>query len=347
MKAIVLSILIAVVAGTVMLLEGCRHEQYVRPVTPVTLQVPPGWPVPVYDFSGNPLTEEGIELGRHLFYEGKLSKDGDYPCASCHEQKDAFTHEDHPLAHGPGPSGHTYRNPPGIYNMAWYKEYFQDGSQARLEDVMLTHINSPDDMAESVENVIAKLKADAKYRKLFRAAFGDDEINASRMSKALSQFVLTMVSANSKYDKVKGGEATFTLSEQLGYDIFKAKCESCHKEPLFTDFSYRNIGLALDPDLKDQGRKRVTGLSSDSLKFRVLSLRNAGATRPFAHDGRFFSFTNIYFHYNGGVVVGPTTDPAVIPGISLTPFEQGQLTAFLNSLTDSTLINDPRFKKPD
>jgi cytochrome c peroxidase len=201
-------------------------------------------------------------------------------------------------------------------------------------------------MAESVDNVIAKLKQDATYRRLFRAAFGDGEINADRMTKALSQFVLTIVSNNSKYDKVKRGEATFTLAEQLGYDIFKTKCASCHQEPLFTDFSYRNIGLTLDPGLKDFGRMKVTGNRNDSLKFRVLSLRNCQLTRPFSHDGRFFSFTNMYMHYNGQVVNGPTTDPLVVPGIPLSNFEQGQLTAFLNTLTDYVMIGDPKFMKP-
>lgn len=345
MKRLVLFILILLIGSAALLVEGCRHKDYVSPVTRISFQVPPGWPDPVYDFNNNPLTLEGIELGRHLFYEGKLSKDGNYPCSSCHEQKDGFTHADHPLAHGYG--GHTYRNPPGIYNMVWYKEFFLDGSQKKLEDVYLTHINDPDEMGETVASVIAKLQDDSKYRKLFRAAFGDDEINADRMTRALSQFVLTIVSSNSKYDRVKRGEDVFSLAEQLGYDIFKTKCASCHQEPLFTDLSYRNIGMARDPDLKDEGRKRVTGNSADSLKFRVLSLRNAAPTRPFGHDGRFFSCTNIYFHYNGGVINGPTTDPQVVPNIPLTPFEQGQLTSFLMALTDSTMLNDARFKKPD
>ncbi|HEX6915198.1 MAG TPA: cytochrome c peroxidase, partial [Chitinophagaceae bacterium] len=202
------------------------------------------------------------------------------------------------------------------------------------------------DMGETVENVLAKLRADAGYRQKFRAAFGSDEINADRMSKAISQFVLTIVSNNSKYDKVKRGEASFSLAEQLGYDIFKTKCSGCHVEPLFTDFGYRNTGMPIDAFLLDEGRKRVTHAPADSLKFRVLSLRNAALTRPFGHDGRFFSFTNIYMHYNAGVVNGPTTDPLVLPNIPLSPFEQGQITAFLNSLTDSVMISNPEFSKP-
>ncbi|MCE3282672.1 MAG: cytochrome-c peroxidase [Chitinophagaceae bacterium] len=344
MKRYILVIFAFIIGGS-LLLESCRRVQYVLPPFGATFQVPAGWPAPKYDFSQNPLTPEGVELGRYLFYDGRLSKDGNYPCASCHEQVSAFTHEDHPLAHGYGGS-HSNRNPPGIYNMAWYSEYFQDGGMKKLEDVYLSHVSAPNEMGETIENVIEKLKADSKYTSMFRAAFGDPMINADRMTKALSQFVLTMVSSNSKYDRVQRGEATFTLSEQLGYDIFKTKCATCHKEPLFTDFSYRNIGMPLDADLKDKGRQQVTGSGNDSLKFRVLSLRNAQSTRPFGHDGRFFSFTNLYMHYNSGVVNGPTTDPIVAGGIPLSNFEQGQLTAFLNTLTDSVLINDPRFKKP-
>ncbi len=345
MKRYVLILIGAFILTGSILLESCRKINYVLPTNAVNFVVPAGWPQPEYDFSQNPLTEEGIELGRHLFYEGMLSKTHHISCASCHEQVSGFTHEDHAYAHGHG--GDTYRNPPGIYNMAWYKEYYQDGSIKKLEDVFVDHINSSIDMGETVENVIAKLKMDAKYRSLFRAAFGDPEINAERMTKALSQFVLTIVSSNSKYDKVKRGEATFTLPEQLGYDIFKTKCADCHKEPLFTDMTYRNIGLSIQPDRNDFGRMKVTGNSNDSLKFRVLSLRNSELTRPFAHDGRFFSYTNMYMHYNSGAVNSPTTDPLLTTGIPLSNFEQGQLTAFLQTLTDEEMINDPRFKKPN
>jgi len=343
MKQIALAIILFIIGGSV-LLNACRKENTITPVA-VTLQNPAGWPAIQYNFANNPLTEQGILLGRYLFYDGRLSKDGNYPCASCHTQVDGFTHEDHPLAHGYGGSS-TTRNPPGIYNMAWYKEYFQDGSMKKLEDIYLSHITAPNEMAETVENVLNKLRQDATYRKLFTDAFGTDEINADRMTKALSQFVLTIVSNNSKYDKVKRGEATFSLAEQLGYGIFQTKCSSCHQEPLFTDFSYRNIGLTLDNTLKDAGRMKVTGLRSDSLKFRVLSLRNCQLTRPFAHDGRFFSFTNMYMHYDAQVVNGPTTDPLVVPNIPLSAFEQGQLTAFLNTLTDSVMINNPKYRKP-
>jgi cytochrome c peroxidase len=340
-----ITIIFLFIIGGAFLLNACKHDTYVGPLTPVTFVNPAGWPAPQYNFTANPLTEEGILLGRYLFYDGRLSKDGNFPCSSCHQQEAGFTHEDHPLAHGYGGS-HTNRNPPGIYNMAWYKEYFQDGSMKKLEDIYISHITAQNEMAETVDNVITKLKQDVIYKRLFRSAFGDDEITADRMTKAISQFVLSIVSNNSKYDKVQRGETTFTLAEQLGYGIFQSKCATCHKEPLFTDFTYRNIGMPLDNDLKDIGRMAVTNNRNDSLKFRVLSLRNCQVTRPFGHDGRFFSFTNMYLHYNGQVVNGPTTDPLVVPNIPLSNFEQGQLTAFLNTLTDSVMLNNPKYGKP-
>jgi cytochrome c peroxidase len=344
MKRYITIIFLFIISGA-FLLNACKHDTYVGPLTPVTFVNPAGWPAPQYNFTANPLTEEGILLGRYLFYDGRLSKDGNFPCSSCHQQEAGFTHEDHPLAHGYGGS-HTNKNPPGIYNMAWYKEYFQDGSMKKLEDIYISHITAQNEMAETVDNVITKLKQDVIYKRLFRSAFGDDEITADRMTKAISQFVLSIVSNNSKYDKVQRGETTFTLAEQLGYGIFQSKCATCHKEPLFTDFTYRNIGMPLDNDLKDIGRMAVTNNRNDSLKFRVLSLRNCQVTRPFGHDGRFFSFTNMYLHYNGQVVNGPTTDPLVVPNIPLSNFEQGQLTAFLNTLTDSVMLNNPKYGKP-
>jgi cytochrome c peroxidase len=154
-------------------------------------------------------------------------------------------------------------------------------------------------MAESIENVLKKLKADKEYRKLFKAAFGDETINTQRLGKAMSQFLLQMVSSNSKYDKVMRGEASFILPEQLGYEIFKKKCVSCHAEPMFTDYSFRNTGIPADKYLKDLGRMKITNNPDDSLKFKVPSLRNVAMTFPYGHDGRFFSLMSMYLNITG------------------------------------------------
>jgi cytochrome c peroxidase len=320
-------------------------SRYFKP-KPVKFIVPKGWPAPAYDFSKNPLTEEGIALGKKLFYDGRLSKDGNFSCGACHQQFGAFNTFDHDLSHGFNNSL-TTRNAPGLFNLAWQKEFMWDGGINHLDLQPLAPITAENEMAETIENVISKLKTDKEYRKLFRAAFGDETINTQRLGKAMSQFVLTMVSNNSKYDKVMRGEASFILPEQLGYDIFKKKCVSCHSEPMFTDYSFRNTGLRSDKALKDIGRAKITGNPDDSLKFKVPSLRNVGMTFPYGHDGRFFSLLSVFEHYRKNMVVGPHTDPLLKDKIPLSNFEIGQLTAFLYTLTDSSFLKDPRFSPPD
>jgi len=313
--------------------------------TPLKFVVPKGWPQPVYDFKNNPLTKEGFELGRKLFYDGQLSKDGNFSCASCHQQFGAFATYDHPLSHGYNNSL-TTRNAPALQNLAWQKEFMWDGGINHLDMQPLAPLTNELEMAETIENVINKLKKDTSYNKMFVAAFGDGLINTQRTMKALSQFMLMLVSSNSKYDKVMRGEAKFILPEQLGYTIFKKKCISCHTEPLFTDYSYRNAGLPLDDVLKDIGRMMITNNKNDSLKFRVPSLRNVAVTFPYGHDGRFFSFSNVFEHYRKNMVVSATTDSLFRNKMALSNYEIGQLTAFLYTLTDSSFLADQRFAPP-
>src|SRR5438067_2831343 len=256
-KYLIILSLILTVSGYTYILESCKKTDAGQrsTTTPVSFSVPPGFPQPHYNFANNPLTQEGIELGRKLFYDGRLSRDGNFPCASCHQQFDAFATYAHDLSHGFNNS-FTTRNAPSLSNLAWQKEFQWDGGVNNIEVQPLAPITATNEMAETVENIIAKLKADATYKNMFRAAFGDDEINSQRMLKALAQFTLSLISANSKYDKVKRGEATFTNQEQHGYELFQAKCATCHAEPLFTDLSYRNNGLVLSSYLNDYGRMR-------------------------------------------------------------------------------------------
>ncbi len=312
--------------------------------TPLPFPVPQGWPKPVYDFSKNPLTKEGFELGKKLFYDGRLSKDGNFPCASCHQQFGAFATYDHPLSHGYNNS-FTMRNAPALFNLAWQKEFMYDGGVNHLDVQPLVPMESPNEMSEVLDSIVAKLKKDNQYRQMFKSAFGSELINTQRITKALSQFLLMIVSADSYYDKVKRGEAQFTLSQRLGYEIFQKKCEACHTEPLFTDLSYRNAGLPIDSTLNDSGRMRITRLASDSLKFKVPSLRNVMVTYPYGHDGRFFSILDVMNHYRNDVVDGPTTD-SLVKGMKLSNFEIGQITSFLYTLTDSALLKDSRFAPP-
>ncbi len=311
-----------------------------------TLSVPEGFPAIAYDFNQNPLTKEGFELGRKLFYDGRLSRDGNFPCASCHQQFAAFSSFDHSFSHG-FDDGFTTRNAPGLFNLAWQKEFHLDGGINHLDVQQLAPLTAPNEMAETIENIIRKLKADPDYPGMFKSAFGNDEINSQRLLRALSQFMVSVVSSQSKYDLYKKGEASFTPYEERGYTLFKAKCASCHTEPLFTDLSYRNIGLPGIPNLLDAGRMRITNDPADSMKFKVPSLRNVVLSQPYMHDGRFASIEACLQHYTSGVVNGPTVDPLVRNRIALNRSEIVDIVAFLRTLTDTVMTKNPRFADPE
>ncbi len=317
----------------------------ISPGTPVNFDVPVGFPKPVYDFTSNPLTVEGIELGRKLFYEGKLSKDGNFACSNCHMQNAAFGTYDHDLSHGYNNS-HTKRNAPPLLNLAWQNTFYADGSIDHLDAVTVAHIISPIDMAETLASVNTKLNADIQYRYDFKKAFGTDEVTTVNIAKAISQFLLTMVTANSKYDNVKKGTATFTADENAGYQLFKTNCTGCHTEPLFTNFSFRNIGLPINTSLNDFGRLIVTKKSSDSLKFKVPSLRNVAWSFPYTHDGYVFDLSNMIDHYRNKVINGPTTDDLVKNKIPLSITEKGQIISFLRTLTDEAFLTNPKLGRP-
>ncbi len=341
--SVVFLFLSLLIIGGSVLLKSCKRDLS-KWTTPLSFQVPQGFPQPVYNFSDNPLTEEGFQLGKRLFYDGILSADGNFACASCHQPEAAFTTFDHDRSHGYNNS-HTTRNATGLFNLAWQPEFNQDGSAPNLATVIRNHINSPIEMGDNINNVLRKLNEHPEYPRLFFNAFVDGRITEDKLYKALSQFVVSLVSANSKYDRVKRGEDSFHPLEQNGYAIFQAKCASCHKEPLFTDFSYRNIGLPIDNMLNDMGRMQVTGNRSDSLKFRVPSLRNVAATSYYTHDGRYDLFRQVVRHYRSSIQQGPTLDPSLINGIPMSQLEEDQLVIFLRTLTDSSFINNPRFRQ--
>jgi cytochrome c peroxidase len=325
------------------LINSCRKgTEDIPGKTAVSFPVPNGFPAPIYDFSKNPLTEEGFQLGKMLFYDGRLSRDGNHPCASCHQQVAVFGTYDHDLSHGYNEQ-HSNRNAPGLFNLAWKNEFHADGKFKSLEDECLDPIQAPNQMAEEIGAVLTKLRADAHYSELFKKAFGSSEITIERMQKALAQFTVSMITANSKYDQVKRGENIFTDYEQRGYALFQTKCAGCHPEPLFTDMSYRNIGLAINPYLNDYGRMVVTNKKEDSLKFRVPSLRNVSLTYPYMHDGRYASLKACIEHYGNNIQQSTTLDPLLTNGIHLNSSEIIDMVAFLRALTDSTLTKDLRF----
>ena len=312
----------------------------------IEFKIPAGWPKPPTDiFAKNRLSEQGFQLGKKLFYDTRLSKDGNISCANCHQQFAAFATYDHDFSHGFNDQ-HTTRNAPALFNLAWMTKYHWDGGINHIEVQPLSPITSPTEMAETLENVLAKLKSDTVYPKLFKAAFGTTEINSQRMLKALAQFTGSIVSANSKYDKVLRGEAKFTYSEENGYAVFKAKCAACHTEPLFTDNSLRNNGLAINEYLKDYGRMKITNNPADSLKFKVPSLRNVAVSFPYMHDGRFYSLGEVIEHYRNGIITTqPTLDPLLTKKIDITNTQKNELIYFLNTLTDTSMTKNPRYAR--
>jgi cytochrome c peroxidase len=313
--------------------------------TEMEQEIPAGFPAPAYTFADNTLTEEGFQLGRKLFYDGRLSADGNFPCASCHEQRAAFGTFEHDRSHGYNNS-HTLRNAPPLFNLTWQKEFHWDGGYKSLLTEAHQPLSSTTEMGGDIKGAIARLEKDDQIKKMFQETFGSSWITEDRIIKALSQFTGNIISANSKYDKVKKGEASFTAQEESGYQLFKTKCSSCHTEPMFTDYSYRNIGLPIDPFLNDLGRVRVTGKSDDNLKFRVPTLRNVILTSNYMHDGRFGTVTQCIDHYRNGVQQTGTTDPLVVNRINITTIELSDISAFLKTLSDSSLLTNPRYRKP-
>jgi cytochrome c peroxidase len=311
--------------------------------TPLQFEIPKGWPKPSTDiFLNNKLTEEGFQLGKKLFYDGNLSKDGQVSCASCHQQFAAFSNYDHDFSHGVN-NGFTTRNAPALINVAWMNKLNWDGAINHIEVQPLAPITAPNEMGEALDSVLLKLKKDTTYSRMFKSAFGDANITSQRMLKALSQFVGNLVSSNSKYDKVMRDEANFTDYELRGYEIFKSNCASCHKEPLFTDNTFRNNGQQLNK-LKDIGLQKITLNKEDSLKFKVPTLRNIQLTFPYMHDGHIYSLFKVIDHYTKDIdTTQINLDQSLKRKINISAKEKYDLVYFLYTLTDSSFIKNPRF----
>lgn len=311
----------------------------------VELVIPKGFPKPVYDFKNNKLTPAGFILGRRLFYDPILSKDNFTSCSSCHLRFAAFAHIDHALSHGVG-NRIGKRNVPAIQNMIWKDAFMADGGVNHLDLQPLVPLTSPDEMGETVENVLMKLQNDSLYPGLFYQAFGDSVITSGNLMKSLSQFVGLMISSDSKYDKFVAGKIQLNENELNGLKIFKARCSTCHKEPLFTDNSYRNNGLIPDDKLHDVGRKLITGLAEDEYKFKVPSLRNIEMTYPYMHDGRFNTLEAVVNYYSEGKFYSFGYDKNVLKATGMTETEKIDLIIFLRTLTDKTFLYDRRFVDP-
>lgn len=340
----------------IMLLLGCTlcvfnsfvdDNPYFR-ITPrdVELNIPKGFPKPLYTFKNNKLSVDVFSLGRRLFYDPILSQDSTISCASCHQRIAAFGHIDHPLSHGiNGLIGK--RNVSALQNLIWKDTYMWDGGVNSLETQPINPITNAVEMNETLPHVLAKLKASPKYVALFRKAYGDSLITSERLLKALTQFTGLMISADSRYDRFIAGKDTFSAAEKNGLVIFKTKCANCHAGALFTDNSYRNNGIQPDTALKDEGRFVITGLQQDLNLFKVPTLRNVERTYPYMHDGRFRSLKQVMDHYANAEKYDRGVDKSMYKIGKLSEKEKMDVIAFLKTLTDQTFLYDKRFMDPD
>jgi cytochrome c peroxidase len=332
----------------VFLMVSCAQKDKIVVASPITFVNPLNFPAPVYDFSANPLTKEGFELGRKLFYDGRLSRDGSISCGNCHLQASAFTHHGHSVSHGIDDKV-GIRNAPAVMNLAWQKFFFWDGGVFNLDLVPPAPIQNPVEMDEHMPAVLEKIRQDELYSKMYTAAFGKPEVTTANTLKALSQFMLQCVSANSKYDQYVRKEGyIFTKAEERGLNIFRSKCSSCHASDLFTDNSFHNNGL-IPSMVNDIGRAKVTLQDKDYYLFKTPSLRNVALTPPYMHDGRFFTLQAVLDHYDKGVKDSPTLDSILkrdaTIGIPLSTAEKEDLIAFLLTLSDQAFIHDKKLSE--
>ena len=323
-----------------LLFFSCRKE--LDPSNPILMELPPNFPAPIYNNTQNPLSVDGISLGRKLFYDKNLSLSGNVSCGSCHAQVHAFADHNTPTSFGIyGRTG--MRNSTSISNIAWQPNFMWDGGINHIDVMPIAPITDKNEMGLTLNQLIEKVSASKLYKTLIKKAFNTEIITEREILYALSQFMRTLVSANSKYDHVKLGKANFTNQEQLGYQLFKTNCVQCHSEPFFTNFEYANNGAANSKI--DSGRMRVTQLEKDRYKFKIPSLRNVTLTYPYMHNGSFKNLTDVINHYSNLNNTAINLDSKMIIK-KYTEDEKLQIISFLNTLTDYQYISNYQFSEP-
>lgn len=309
------------------------------PAIPYIYNLPEHFPSFV-EPSNNLTTEQGVALGRKLYYDKKLSQGGPLEgkaCASCHIQSKGFSTDK--LIKKISPLPHT--------NLAWSQHFLWEGEKSgSLEEVMLFEIS------DFFQSNILLFQQDPDYQKMNCAAFGRSEILIGDMTDALAQWMRTLISSSSKYDRYLSGEESLTPLEQKGEAIFKSsgKCADCHVLPLTTDNMFHNNGTGT----YDEGRSEVTHSPSDFGSFKTPTLRNIALTYPYMHNGMFRSLEEVVAHYSTGITnENGMLDPILVSAtgrwepLFLTQFEQEALIAFLHTLTDNTFTQDQKFSNPN
>jgi cytochrome c peroxidase len=346
----IVKISVAVIAA-LLSVYSCSKDANLPKPTPYFIQIPAksiplDLPIP----ASNPMTKEGVQLGRLLFYDPILSIDSTISCGSCHHQQFAFSDGGNKYSKGVGGTVGVRHAMP-LFNLAYDPTYFWDGRARSLEEQALQPIEDPLEMKSSVDAVVAKLNKEPRYKAAFFSAFGVSKITRSELAKAISQFERSIISGNSKYDKWVRGEATLDSIEMMGRNLFtdeaKGDCTHCHSlGSLFSDFNFKNNGLDVIP--ADSGRYNVTKIAADIGKFKSPSLRNIALTAPYMHDGRFNTLDEVLKHYNIGFKNPVNLDVNMAKHVKarMTVPETKALIAFLNTLTDSVLISNPAYSNP-
>ncbi|WP_338290115.1 MbnP family protein [Luteolibacter sp. LG18] len=312
--------------------------------TPYRFTYPAGFPRPDLP-ADNPLTNEGVAFGRHLFQDTRLSGNGTQSCASCHVADQGLGDSRRFSVGAFGDTGTRQAMP--LFNLAWKSSFFWDGRAPTVRAQVLQPIENPVEMHAALPEVVSRLSADPKCRAMAAAAFGSEEIDSDLVARALEQFLLTRVSGNSKFDRAMRGEDSLSEEEARGERLFNteydparglrgADCFHCHGGPMFQSLAFANNGLDAEPE--DAGRSAVTGHAGDRGKFAVPTMRNIALTAPYMHDGRFATLEEVVDHYSGGVKRSDTLDANLAKhpagGLNLSPQDKRALVAFLRALTD-------------
>ncbi|WP_134088028.1 cytochrome-c peroxidase [Olivibacter sp. XZL3] len=327
-----------------LLLLSCNREKVIEPIPydnpEIPLNIPDGFPSLNAFVGENKPTKYGVELGEKLFHEKKLSGNNTISCASCHKQSSAFADNNVQAIGIYGRVG--LRNTPPLQNLAFMKFFNWDGNILQLEKQPLVPIITHEEMNSSILEVIGKIRDDYEYKDLFKKAFGDENVTADGIYQSIAQYEYTLISANSKYDRIRRNEGdTFTESEARGYQVFQQKCMSCHSTELFTDQRFRNVGFPVNPSTEEAGRARVTGIPADLMSFRVPSLRNAEYTAPYGSFGQFPTLKSVLDYFDNGVLDADNLDPILKDNgnrIPLTEQEKEDIISFIKTLSDSTFV---------
>lgn len=334
-----------------------KEEESIYTPVPVSLEIPKIFKekiiAPLIP-ANNPLTEEGIALGKKLFFDPILSKNNTQSCASCHDPKNAFTDSNRFSVGIDGKQG--TRNSMPLFNLAWnFDERFMwDGKELSIERQAFSPVRNPIEMHSDWKNVAKKLQEHTQYPTLFQQAFGTSKIDSTLVTRALAQFERTLISGNAKFDRYLLGEVQLTPEELNGFNVFmdesRGDCFHCHgsdDNPLWTDNQFHNNGL--DETFTDLGLGAVTGDPNDNGKFRSPSLRNLRFTAPYMHDGRFATLEEVVNHYSEGLKKSTTIDPLMKKvnqgGVQLSEKDKADLIAFLLSLSDTDFVTNPNFQQ--